>query len=152
MARFNRNSTPTNRLLASLPRADLARLMPALEYVDLALGQRLHEHGHGQEHFYFPMTCIVSLLGVLQNGDSAEVSLTGREGGVGLGLVLGGDTTLTRAIVQSAGTALRWKSSALRRAMKPGGGPPRRRPADNPGARTPTGPPPLCDLHCTRGP
>src|SRR5439155_25950421 len=121
MARFDRNSTPTNRLLASLPRADLARLMPALEHVDLALGQGLHEPGHGQEHFYFPMTCIVSLLGVLQNGDSAEVSLTGREGGVGLGLVLGGDTTLTRAIVQSAGTALRWKRSALRREMKRGG-------------------------------
>src|SRR5437016_11940411 len=121
MARFDRNSTPTNRLLASLPQADLARLMPALEQVDLAFGQRLHEPGHGQEHFYFPMTCIVSLLGVLQNGDSAEVSLTGREGGVGLGLVLGGDTTLTQAMVQSAGTALRWKSSALRREMKRGG-------------------------------
>src|SRR5438105_14111227 len=121
MARFDRNSTPTNRLLASLPQADLARLMPALEQVDLAFGQRLHEPGHGQEHFYFPMTCIVSLLGVLQNGDGAEVSLTGREGGVGLGLVLGGDTTLTQAMVQSAGTALRWKSSALRREMKRGG-------------------------------
>jgi CRP-like cAMP-binding protein len=121
MARFDRNSTPTNRLLASLPRADLARVMPALEHVDLALGQKLHEPGHAQEHFYFPITCIVSLLGVLQNGESAEVSLTGREGAVGLGLVLGGDTTLTRATVQSAGTALRWKSSALRREMKRGG-------------------------------
>jgi CRP-like cAMP-binding protein len=121
MARFNRNFIPANRLLASLPRADLARLVPALEQVDLALGQRLHEPGHAQEHFYFPLTCIVSLLGVLQNGKSAEVSLTGREGGVGLGLVLGGDTTLTRATVQSAGTALRWKTSALRREMKRGG-------------------------------
>jgi CRP-like cAMP-binding protein len=122
MARFDRNSTPpTNRLLASLPRADLARLMPALEHVDLALGQGLHEPGDVAEHFYFPITCIVSLLGVLQNGDSAEVALTGREGGVGLGLVLGGDTTLARATVQSAGTALRWKSSALRREMKRGG-------------------------------
>jgi len=121
MARFNRNSIPANRLLASLPRADLARLVPELEHVDLALGQTLHEPGHRQEHFYFPITCIVSLLGVLQNGDSAEVSLTGREGGVGLGLVLGGGTTLTVATVQSAGTALRWKSSALRREMKRGG-------------------------------
>src|SRR5438132_6729589 len=125
MARFDRNSTPTNRLLASLPSADFARLMPALEEVDLALGQTLHEPSHGQEHFYFPITCIVSLLGVLQNGDTAEVSLTGREGGVGLGLVLGGDTTLTQAMVQSAGTALRWKSSALRRGMKRGGVVPR---------------------------
>jgi len=121
MARSNRNSIPMNRLLASLPSADLARLMPALEHVDLALGQKLHEPGDAQEHFYFPETCIVSLVGVLRNGDSAEVSLTGREGGVGLGLILGGDTTLTLATVQSAGTALRWKTSALRREMKRGG-------------------------------
>jgi CRP-like cAMP-binding protein len=121
MVQSNRNSTPTNRLLASLPRADLARLMPALEHVDLALGQKLHEPGNAQEHFYFPGTCIVSLLGVLQNGETAEVSLAGREGVVGMGLILGGDTTLTRATVQSAGTALRWKTSALRREMKRGG-------------------------------
>ncbi len=121
MARFNNNSAPTNRLLATLTRADLARLMPSLEHVDLELGQTLHEPGHAQEHFYFPGTCIVSLLGVLKNGDSAEVALTGREGGVGLGLILGGDTTLTRATVQSAGTALRWKTTALRREMKRGG-------------------------------
>ena len=95
--------------------------MPALEHVELELGQTLHGPGHAQEHFYFPGTCIVSLLGVLKNGDSAEVSLTGREGGVGLGLILGGDTTLTRATVQSAGTALRWKASALRRELNRGG-------------------------------
>ena len=113
--------TPTNRLLASLPRADLARLMPSLEHVDLAVGQRLHEPGSAAEHFYFPGTCIVSLLGVLQNGATAEISLTGREGGIGLGLILGGGSTLARATVQTAGTALRWKTSALRREMKRGG-------------------------------
>jgi CRP-like cAMP-binding protein len=116
-----RGSTPANRLLASLPHADLARLMKALERVDLRLGQTLHEPLQPHEHFYFPETCIVSLLGVLANGDSSEVSLTGREGCVGLGLVLGGDSTLLRATVQSAGTALRWKTSALRRELKRGG-------------------------------
>lgn len=95
--------------------------MTSLERVDLRLGQRLHEPHQPHEHFYFPETCIVSLLGVLANGDSAEVSLTGREGCVGLGLVLGGDTTLLRATVQSAGTALRWKTTALRRELKRGG-------------------------------
>jgi CRP-like cAMP-binding protein len=70
---------------------------------------------------YFPETCIVSLLGVLANGDTSEVSLTGREGCVGLGLVLGGDSTILRATVQSAGTALRWKTNALRGELKRGG-------------------------------
>lgn len=108
-------------MLAALPRADLARLIPSLERVDLSLGQRLHEPHQRHEHFYFPETCIVSLLGVLANGDSVEVSLIGREGGVGLALVLGGDTTMLRATVQSAGTALRWKTTALRRELKRGG-------------------------------
>ena len=116
-----RRTTPTNRLLATLPHADLARVMKALERVDLRLGQTLHEPNQPHEHFYFPETCIVSLLGVLANGDSSEVSLTGREGCVGLGLVLGGDSTILRATVQSAGTALRWKTSALRRELKRGG-------------------------------
>ena len=89
--------------------------MKSFERVDLPLGQRLHEPGEPHEHFYFPETCIVSLLGVLANGDSAEVSLTGREGGIGLGLILGSDTTLVRAVVQSAGVALRWKTTHWKR-------------------------------------
>jgi CRP-like cAMP-binding protein len=87
----------------------------------MRLGQTLHEPHQAHEHFYFPETCIVSLLGVLANGDTSEVSLTGREGCVGLGLILGGDSTILRATVQSAGTALRWKTSALRRELKRGG-------------------------------
>lgn len=116
-----RRTTPANRLLASLPHADLVRVMKSLERVDLRLGQTLHEPHQPDEHFYFPETCIVSLLGVLANGDTSEVSLTGREGCVGLGLILGGDSTLLRATVQSAGAALRWKTSALRRELKRGG-------------------------------
>lgn len=87
----------------------------------MALGQILHEPRQPHEHFYFPETCIVSLLGVLANGDGVEVSLIGREGGVGLGLILGGDKTLLRSRVQSAGTALRWKTAALQREVKRGG-------------------------------
>src|SRR6184192_2348270 len=108
----------TNRLLTALPAAELARIMPSLEHVDLRLGEILHEAGGPQQHFYFPGTCIVSLIGELNNGDSAELSLIGREGGVGLALVLGGGTTTTRATVQSAGHALRWKATALQRELK----------------------------------
>ncbi len=95
--------------------------MKSLEPVDLALGQRLHEPRQPHEHFYFPETCIVSLLGVLANGDGVEVSLVGREGGIGLGLILGGDRTLLRSTVQSAGAALRLKTAALQRELKRGG-------------------------------
>ena len=121
MARSASPPRPANRLLASLPRADLARLTLSLEPVDLLLGQHLHDPGSAQEHFYFPGTSIVSLVGVLRNGDATELSLVGCEGGVGIGLVLGGETTLSRATVQNAGTALRWKAAALKRELKRGG-------------------------------
>jgi len=116
-----RRTTPANRLLASLPPADLARVTRSLERVHLRLGQVLHEPHQPHEDLYFPETCIVSLLGVLANGDTSEVSLTGREGCVGLGLILGGDSTIVRATVQSAGTALRWNARALRQELKRGG-------------------------------
>ena len=93
----------------------------SLEPVDLLLGQHLHDPGSAQEHFYFPGTSIVSLVGVLRNGDATELSLVGCDGGVGIGLILGGETTLTRATVQNAGTALRWKAAALKRELKRGG-------------------------------
>jgi CRP-like cAMP-binding protein len=118
MARSAAPSRPANRLLASLPREDLARVMLSLEDVDLPLGQHLHDPGSAQEHFYFPGTSIVSLVGVLSNGDATELSLVGCEGGVGVALILGGETTLTLATVQSAGTALRWKAAALKRELK----------------------------------
>ena len=96
-------------------------MLQSLEPVDLALGQSLHEPGNAHEHFYFPGTSIVSLVGVLRDGNATELSLVGREGAVGLALVLGGDATLTRTIVQSAGTALRWKTATLKRELKRGG-------------------------------
>jgi CRP-like cAMP-binding protein len=111
-------SKMTNRLLAAMPAAELARIMPSLEHVDLRLGEILHQAGGPQKYFYFPGTCIVSLIGELNNGDSAELSLIGREGAVGLALVLGGGTTTTRATVQSAGNAARWKATALQRELK----------------------------------
>lgn len=114
-------SRPLNLLLGSLPRADFVRLSRSLEEVDLTLGQELHQPGSTQDYFYFPGTSIVSLIGVLRNGDATELSLVGCEGGVGVGLILGSETTLTRATVQSAGTALRWKAASLRRELKRGG-------------------------------
>src|SRR5437660_502353 len=74
-------SKPVNRLLAALPSADLARIMPALERVDLVLGEILHEAGIPQKYFYFPRTCIVSLLGELCTGDSAALWVIGRAAG-----------------------------------------------------------------------
>ncbi len=118
MARKAPPSRPTNRLLASLPRADFDRISPWLEPVELALGQSLHEPGTRHEHFYFPGTSIVSLVGVLHNGDATELSLVGCEGAVGLALVQAGDATLTRAVVQHSGNALRWKTASLKRELK----------------------------------
>jgi CRP-like cAMP-binding protein len=121
MRHANPRSTTVNSLLCALPRSDLARVMASLDRIDLELGRKVHDPGESQQDFYFPETCIISLLGVLRNGESAEVSLTGREGCVGLGLILGGNTTLMRATVQSAGTALRWRKSDLQRELKRGG-------------------------------
>ena len=121
MAHLASPTRPTNLLLASLPRAEFARMLPSLEHVDLMLGESLHEPGNAHEYFYFPGTSIVSLVGVLRNGDATELSLVGCEGAVGLALVLGGDATVTRTIVQSAGTALRWKTASLKRELKRGG-------------------------------
>jgi hypothetical protein len=95
--------------------------MPSLEQVDLPLGQHLHDPGVSAGTLLLPGTSIVSLVGVLRNGDATELSLVGCEGGVGAGLILGGETTLTLATVQSAGTALRWKAAALKRELKRGG-------------------------------
>ena len=82
---------------------------------------RRSERGGHRGSFLFPGTCIVSPLDALHNGATAEISLTGHEGGIGLGLILRGGATLTRATVQTAGTALRWKTSASRREVKRAG-------------------------------
>src|SRR6202041_607866 len=110
-----------NLLLAALPEADCRRLSPNLEWVTLKLGQVLHESGIGLQHVYFPTDSIVSLLYVMENGESAEIAIVGNEGMVGICLFMGGETTLSRAIVQNAGHAYRLKAQVLKDEFHSGG-------------------------------
>ena len=96
-----------NHLLAALPVAELQRWLPQIESVELPLGQILYESGNTLSHVYFPSTAIVSLLYVMENGQSAEIAVVGNEGIVGISLFMGGDSTPSRALVQSAGRGFR---------------------------------------------
>jgi CRP-like cAMP-binding protein len=104
----------SNRLLASLPRADYDRFTPHLELHELGLGQVLSEAGSLTQYAYFPADCVVSLLQVMKNGDTAEIAIVGNEGVVGLASVMGGDSTPSRALLQSAGAAFRLSAESLR--------------------------------------
>jgi CRP-like cAMP-binding protein len=96
-----------NRLLAALLAPIFQRWLPMLEHVDLALGQVLYESGVTLRHVYFPTNAIVSLLYVMEDGSSAEIAVVGREGLVGVALFMGGNSTPSRAVVQSAGSGFR---------------------------------------------
>jgi CRP-like cAMP-binding protein len=106
--------TDDNRLLMALPEEVMARWLPRLEAVDMPLGQVLCESGCVLSHVYFPTTSIVSLLYVLENGASAEIAVVGREGLVGIALFMGGESTLNRAVVQSAGRGLRLPAQVIK--------------------------------------
>jgi CRP-like cAMP-binding protein len=110
-----------NDILAALPLHDYQRLSPDLEFVPMPLGWALYEAGQKLTHAYFPTTSIVSLLYVMENGSSAEIAVTGYDGLVGISLFMGGNTTPSRAVVQSAGFGYRLKASALNREFKLGG-------------------------------
>jgi CRP-like cAMP-binding protein len=103
-----------NQLLAALPRRELARLRPRLERVSLPLGDALYESGAQLSYVYFPTTAIVSLLYVMEDGSSAEIAVVGNEGVVGVALFMGGETTPSRGIVQSAGHAYRLRGRYLK--------------------------------------
>jgi CRP-like cAMP-binding protein len=103
-----------NRLLAALPPADLQRWLPDLGLVKLPLGEVLYEPGNTLSHIYFPTTVIVSLLYVMENGASAEIAVAGNEGLIGISLFMGGESTPSRAVVQSAGHAFRMKAQILK--------------------------------------
>jgi len=115
------HSPKQNHLLASLPAADYARLLSELELVPMPLGWSVYESGGHQGYVYFPTNSIVSLLYVMENGSSAEMAVTGNEGVVGIALFMGGETTPSRAVVQSAGHAYRLKAAVLRREFEHGG-------------------------------
>jgi CRP-like cAMP-binding protein len=104
-----------NQLLASLPSIELDRLRPNLELVSMPLGDVLYESGSQLSHVYFPTTSIVSLLYVIEDGSSAEIAVVGNEGIVGVALFMGGETTPSRGIVQSAGHAYRLGGPHLKR-------------------------------------
>jgi hypothetical protein len=103
-----------NQLLASLPEAEWARWSPLLERVDRPLGEVLYEPGVALRDVYFPVTSIVSLLYVMENGASAEIAVVGNEGLVGVSLFMGGESTPSRAVVQSAGLGCRLKAQRMK--------------------------------------
>jgi CRP-like cAMP-binding protein len=103
-----------NHLLAALPAADFERLEPRLELVPMALGQMLYEPGVQMRHAYFPTTSIVSLHYVTESGASAETAGVGNEGVVGVPLFMGGNTTSSSAVVQTAGHAYRLDRATLK--------------------------------------
>lgn len=104
-----------NHILAALPNDAYTRLLADLEPVDMPLGMVICESGAKLSHVYFPTTAIVSLLYVMENGSSAEIAVTGRDGFVGVHLMLGSETTPSRAVVQSSGHGYRIKVNALMR-------------------------------------
>jgi len=111
-----------NRLLASLPEDEYARLLPGLELIPMELGEVLYESGEQMRHVYFPVDAIVSLLYVMEDGASAEIAVVGNEGMVGVALFMGGETTPNRAVVQSSGHAYRMKGPLLKEVLNRAGG------------------------------
>ena len=103
-----------NHLLASLPDGEWQRWLPNLEAVSMPLGQVLYESGSTMTHVYFPTTSIVSLLYVMENGASAEIAVVGFEGIVGVSLFMGGESTPSRAVVQSAGQGFRLRAQMMK--------------------------------------
>ncbi len=103
-----------NFLLAALPDPEWERWQPLLEKVEMPLGQVLYEPGTTLAHVYFPTTSIVSLLYVMENGASAEIAVVGNEGLVGISLFMGGESTPSRAVVQSAGHGLRLRAQQMK--------------------------------------
>ena len=110
-----------NHLLTALPADAFGRLITHLEPVSMPLGSSIYESGSQLQHVYFPTTSIVSLLYVLENGASAEIAIVGNEGIVGIALFMGGDTTPSRAVVQSAGEGYRVSAAILKGEFHRGG-------------------------------
>ena len=115
------NASIENRLLAALPVEQYERLRPSLQPVEFALGEVVYEFAGQLDYVFFPTTSIVSLLYTMENGASAEMGLTGNDGVVGIALFMGGGTMPNRAVVQSAGAALRMKAKVLQDEFALGG-------------------------------
>ena len=109
-----RSEPKDNYLLGALPDAESRRWLPQLDPVDLPLGRVLYEAGSTLRHVYFPTTALISLLHLMENGASAEIAVVGNEGMVGISLFMGGESTPSRAVVQSAGRGFRLNAQAIR--------------------------------------
>ena len=118
---FNRQSPRQNHLLAALPAEDYERLLPHLALEPLPLGWGVYESRERQGDVFFPTSSIVSLLYVMQDGSSAEIASVGDEGVVGIALFMGGESSPSRAVVQSAGYAYRLEGSLLKGVFQRGG-------------------------------
>ena len=108
------NDPKKNLLLHALPDAEWERWEHEVEEVDLPLGKVLYESGSTMSHVYFPTTAIISLLYVMEDGSSAEIAVVGNEGIVGVSLFMGGETTPSRAVVQSAGKGFRLSAQRMK--------------------------------------
>ncbi|HEX9450118.1 MAG TPA: Crp/Fnr family transcriptional regulator [Burkholderiales bacterium] len=115
------NHPKQNHLLAALSAPDYARLLPDLEPIAMPLGWVVYESGSQMSYVYFPTNSIVSLLYVMESGASAEIAIAGNEGLVGISLFMGGESTPSRAVVQSAGDGYRLKASILKKEFALGG-------------------------------
>jgi CRP-like cAMP-binding protein len=115
------HSPRQNLLLGALPTADFERLSPRLALVELSLGETLYEPGVTIHSAFFPIDSIVSLLYVMANGASAEIGIVGREGVIGVSLFMAGETTPSRAVVQSSGYAYRLAGAVVRDEFARGG-------------------------------
>jgi len=114
-------SPKQNHILAALPVEDYTRLLPDLELVPMPLGWAVYESGGHMSYLYFPTTSLVSLLYVMEDGASAEIAISGNEGLVGIALFMGGETTPSRAVVQSAGNGYRLRASVAKKEFATGG-------------------------------
>ncbi|GAB2907869.1 Crp/Fnr family transcriptional regulator [Paralcaligenes ginsengisoli] len=118
---LRQHSLELNHLLAVMPAEERDRLTPDLSLIDVPLGYVVYESGNPLDHVYFPTTSIISLLHVTRDGASAEIAIVGNEGVVGIALFMGGETTPSRAIVQSAGQAYRLNARTLKKEFNRGG-------------------------------
>ena len=110
-----------NHLLATLRASDYARLLPELEPVRMVLGDSVYERGVQMDYVYFPTTCMISLLYVMKNGDSAEIAVVGNDGLAGVAVFMGGDAMSNRAVVQCAGECYRLTAKIMRAEFALGG-------------------------------
>jgi len=120
-AAANPNDALKNHLLAAMSAGEFARVQSKLELVSFKLGDVLYESGDKMDYLYFPTTAIISMLYIMENGATAEIGVVGNDGLIGNALFMGGDTTTSRAIVQSAGDAFKMKSKDVKAEFALGG-------------------------------